>query len=72
MTVWRNQGVLAALVAALLFGAGTPIAKLLLGQTSPWLLASLPYLGPGIWLLASLGVNHMAKLNSHQQFPITS
>lgn len=51
MTVWRNQGVLAALAAALLFGAGTPLAKLLLGQTSPWLLASLLYLGSGIGLL---------------------
>lgn len=52
MNAWRNRGVLAAFAAALLFGAGTPIAKLLLGQTSPWLLASLLYLGSGIGLLA--------------------
>lgn len=50
MNAWRNRGVLAALAAALLFGAGTPIAKLLLDQTSPWLLASLLYLGSGIGL----------------------
>lgn len=41
---------LAALAAALLFGAGTPLAKSLLGQTSPWLLAALLYLGSGAGL----------------------
>jgi drug/metabolite transporter (DMT)-like permease len=45
-----NRGVLAALAAALLFGAGTPLAKLLLDQASPWLIASLLYLGSGIGL----------------------
>lgn len=45
-----QEGVLAALAAALLFGAGTPIAKLLLGATSPWMLAGLLYLGSGIGL----------------------
>jgi drug/metabolite transporter (DMT)-like permease len=44
------RGVLAALAAALLFGAGTPFAKLLLDQASPWLIASLLYLGSGIGL----------------------
>jgi drug/metabolite transporter (DMT)-like permease len=33
-----------------LFGAGTPLAKLLLAHTSPWLLAALLYLGSGIGL----------------------
>lgn len=37
-------------MAATLFGAGTPLAKLLLAQTSPWLLAALLYLGSGIGL----------------------
>ena len=46
----NNPGVLAALGAALLFGAGTPFAKLLLGPVSPWLLAGLLYLGSGIGL----------------------
>jgi drug/metabolite transporter (DMT)-like permease len=45
------RGVLASLSAALLFGAGTPLAKLLLAQASPWLLAALLYLGSGIGLL---------------------
>jgi drug/metabolite transporter (DMT)-like permease len=44
------SGVPAALGAALLFGASTPLAKLLLGETSPWLLAGLLYLGSGIGL----------------------
>ena len=47
----RNPGASAALGAALLFGAGTPIAKLLLGPVSPWLLAGLLYLGSGLGLV---------------------
>jgi drug/metabolite transporter (DMT)-like permease len=50
MTALRNPGVQAALAAALLFGAGTPAAKLLLGEVSPWLLAGLLYLGSGVGL----------------------
>jgi drug/metabolite transporter (DMT)-like permease len=46
------RGVWASLLAALLFGAGTPLAKLLLAQASPWLLAALLYLGSGIGLAA--------------------
>jgi drug/metabolite transporter (DMT)-like permease len=47
---WRNPGVAAALGAAVLFGAGTPFAKLLLGAVNPWLLAGLLYLGSGLGL----------------------
>lgn len=43
-------GVFAALAAALLFGASTPLAKALLGDTSPLLLAGLLYLGSGVGL----------------------
>ncbi len=46
---WQ-PGVLAALGSALLFGAGTPLAKLLLKGVNPWMLASLLYLGSGIGL----------------------
>ena len=46
----RQPGVSAALGAALLFGAGTPLAKLLLSTVSPWLLAGLLYLGSGLGL----------------------
>jgi drug/metabolite transporter (DMT)-like permease len=46
----RQSGVPAALGAALLFGAGTPLAKWLLDAVSPWLLAGLLYLGAGLGL----------------------
>ncbi len=41
---------LAALASAGLFGAGTPLAKALLEQVSPWMLAGLLYLGSGVGL----------------------
>jgi len=44
------RGVFVALVAALLFGASTPAAKVLLGKVDPILLAGLLYLGSGIGL----------------------
>lgn len=47
----RQSGVPAALGAALLFGAGTPLAKWLLNAVSPWLLAGLLYLGSGLGLM---------------------
>lgn len=50
MSALAQPGVLATLLAAALFGAGTPLAKLLLAQTSPWLLAALLYLGSGLGL----------------------
>lgn len=43
-------GVGAALLAAALFGAGTPLAKALMVGVSPWMLASLLYLGSGLGL----------------------
>ena len=50
MKTFAHPGVAATLTAAFLFGAGTPLAKLLLDQTSPWLLAALLYLGSGTGL----------------------
>lgn len=47
-----HVGVRAAIAAAVLFGAGTPVAKILLGDVSPWLLAGLLYTGSGIGLTA--------------------
>ena len=41
---------MAALLSALLFGAATPLAKVLLHSTSPWLLVGLLYAGSGIAL----------------------
>jgi drug/metabolite transporter (DMT)-like permease len=46
----RERGVGAALGAALLFGAGTPLAKVLLEAANPWLLAGLLYAGSGAGL----------------------
>lgn len=48
----KHPGILAALAAAILFGASTPFAKLLLGDIDPWLLAGILYLGSGIGLSA--------------------
>jgi drug/metabolite transporter (DMT)-like permease len=53
----RAPGVAAALGAALLFGASTPLAKGLLTNVSPWLLAGLLYLGSGL----GLGIYRLAS-----------
>jgi drug/metabolite transporter (DMT)-like permease len=50
--VFQQSGVMAALCAALLFGAGTPLAKQLLTGVDPWMLAGLLYLGSGLGLSA--------------------
>lgn len=47
----RHKGVFAALAAAALFGIGTPLAKQMLAQIDPWLLAGLLYMGAGLGLL---------------------
>lgn len=46
------KGILLALLSAVLFGASTPFAKLLLGTVDPWVMAGLLYLGAGIGLAA--------------------
>jgi drug/metabolite transporter (DMT)-like permease len=45
-----STGALTALASALLFGASTPLAKILVGTIDPWMLAALLYLGSGIGL----------------------
>lgn len=51
-----HSGIVHALLAALLFGASTPFAKLLVGEMPPILLAGILYAGSGIglgtWLAA--------------------
>jgi drug/metabolite transporter (DMT)-like permease len=48
---WKNKtGVAAALAAAALFGVSTPVAKLLVRDLNPWMLAGLLYLGSGLGL----------------------
>jgi drug/metabolite transporter (DMT)-like permease len=49
-----SAGASMALLSAALFGASTPLAKLLLGAgVDPWLLAGLLYLGSGVGLAAT-------------------
>lgn len=43
-------GGLAALASAALFGGATPLAKALLAQADPWMLAAVLYLGAGLGL----------------------
>ena len=50
-------GIIAAFCSALLFGFSTPLAKLLVGQVQPWLLAGLLYLGSGV----GLGIVHALR-----------
>jgi len=58
----RNTGVQAALASAVLFGASTPLAKLLLGEVSPWMLAGLLYLGSGLGLGAYRLIRRPARV----------
>jgi drug/metabolite transporter (DMT)-like permease len=51
-----GNGAAFALASAALFGASTPLAKLLVGQVDPWLFASLLYLGSGIGLTVVLSL----------------
>ncbi|CAN1540463.1 RhaT Permeases of the drug/metabolite transporter (DMT) superfamily [Burkholderiaceae bacterium] len=46
----NRSGVVFALLAAFLFGASTPLAKLLIGDVPPVLLGGLLYLGSGVGL----------------------
>jgi drug/metabolite transporter (DMT)-like permease len=52
-----QPGILLALASAVLFGASTPFAKLLLGTVDPWLMAGLLYLGAGL----GLAVVHVSR-----------
>ena len=59
----RQPGVVAALVAALLFGASAPLAKLLLATIDPWLLAGLLYLGSGLGLTIYRRMRHLPTVS---------
>lgn len=59
-----------ALASAVLFGASTPFAKLLLGDgINPWLLAGLLYLGSGIGLAALQLARRLASV-PHSEAPL--
>jgi len=63
----HEPGVIAALTAAFLFGASTPLAKWLLRHIDSWLLAGLLYLGSGlglgVYLLIRRGLNVKFRAN---------
>jgi drug/metabolite transporter (DMT)-like permease len=64
----RYTGIVAALGAAVLFGVGTPFAKLLLGETNPWLLAGLLYSGSGLglFLLRAVRRDRLPRLRRNE------
>lgn len=57
----NRTGIALALLSALLFGASTPLAKLLLGVVDPWMMAGLLYLGAGL----GLAVVHLSRAALH-------
>ena len=59
-------GVPLALAAAILFGASTPFAKLLVGAIDPQLLAGLFYLGAGAGLGLVLGIRSILGIRSSE------
>src|SRR5689334_234987 len=63
-----RRAIAAALGAAVLFGAGTPAAKLVLGAADPWLVAGLLYLGSGAGLFVYRAVTRAgrATLQPHE------
>jgi len=66
MRALRNPGVQAALIAAVLFGAGTPLAKLLLdADVGPWMLAGLLYIGSGL----GLGLYRLVRRTQRVRLP---
>ena len=58
-----REGVIYALVAAALFGAGTPFAKVLLEDVNPVLLAGLLYAGSG----GGLAIVHVLRISLRQK-----
>lgn len=67
----RPAGIGHAVGAAILFGVSTPLAKLLLRDLSPWMLAGALYLGAGAGLLALWWLSPSARgpLPSRRELP---
>jgi drug/metabolite transporter (DMT)-like permease len=62
----RLNAALIALLAAALFGATTPFAKLLLGTLSPFMVAGLFYLGSGVGLALTLQLRRALRAGAAQ------
>lgn len=74
MNAWRSSQrryALFALLAAVLFGASAPGAKLLLGDVQPLSLAALLYLGCGLSVLAYRGAQHVAAPKRQREAGLT-
>lgn len=56
-----SRGIVSALLAAVLFGASTPLAKRLVGEIPPLMLAGLLYAGSGIGLALVLAIRRMVS-----------
>jgi drug/metabolite transporter (DMT)-like permease len=59
-----------ALSSAFLFGASTPLAKVLLESIDPWLLAALLYLGSGVGLLVIRSALGFRKSTEAREVPL--
>jgi drug/metabolite transporter (DMT)-like permease len=69
-----HKGVFYALLAATLFGASTPFAKILVGQIAPIMLAGLLYFGSGLGLLTWFCLRSMTQRGqraTHARLPAT-
>lgn len=67
-----KTSVLYAVAAAVLFGASTPLAKLLIGEASPLVLGGLLYLGSGLGLALARLIRDQGWQSSgiaHQEWP---
>ena len=60
-------GVIYALLAAALFGASTPFAKMLVVQVAPVTLAGVLYLGSGVGLLLCFTVRALVTRDEHSR-----
>lgn len=67
----RPQGALLAIASAVLFGASTPFAKLLLGGMDPWMLAGLLYLGSGVGLFIVRSIRSFLGVKRGQEAQVT-
>jgi drug/metabolite transporter (DMT)-like permease len=56
-----TDGTVYAAIAAALFGASTPLAKLLIGDIDPVLLAALLYLGSGAGIFLLLRIRRISE-----------
>jgi drug/metabolite transporter (DMT)-like permease len=65
-----HPGVLSALSAAVLFGASTPLAKRLVGDVDPVMLAGLLYAGSGLGLACALLARFLTKRSSASEFTL--